>query len=129
MGRRPKGKDSASVAASAAAFQSKLSTFFTKEVAPLFEKPQGRLKAAEGGEGGQAEGGSSAAAADSGAAASSDSEPIIIEDGDGAGAAGGGMTKDDDATESEDEKMPESSTDTDGQTELPLSTELTAKLS
>eukprot|EP00961_Rhodomonas_salina_P093705 1260764-Rhodomonas_salina.1 len=62
------------------------------------------------------------------AAASSDSQPIIIEDGDGAGAAGGGLTKDDDATESEEEKMPESSTDTDCQTELPLSTELTAKL-
>eukprot|EP00961_Rhodomonas_salina_P241549 3263303-Rhodomonas_salina.2 len=65
-----------------------------KQVAPpsLFEKPQDRLKAAEGGPGeaGPAEGGSAAAAADSGAAGSSDPQPIIIDDGYGAGPAGEG---------------------------------------
>eukprot|EP00961_Rhodomonas_salina_P268193 3624616-Rhodomonas_salina.1 len=105
-----------------------------KQVAPLFEKPQDRLKAAEGGEVGPAEGGSAAAAAaaDSGAAGSesSDPQPIIIDDGNSAGPAGEGSTEDDDdTTESEGEKMQNSLTDTDSQADVPLSSDLTAKLS
>eukprot|EP00961_Rhodomonas_salina_P062147 834272-Rhodomonas_salina.1 len=62
MGSSLKGKDSASVAASAAAAQSKMSTYFMRQVAPTFDKPQARLKAAEGGEESAAEGGSAAGA-------------------------------------------------------------------
>eukprot|EP00961_Rhodomonas_salina_P100503 1351675-Rhodomonas_salina.1 len=100
-----------------------------KQVAPLFEKPQERLKAAEGGRESAVEGGSAAAAAASGAAGSSDPEPIIIDDGDGAATAAVGSTECDDVTESEEEKMPGSSTDTDSQAELPLSAGLTEQLS
>eukprot|EP00961_Rhodomonas_salina_P211787 2859728-Rhodomonas_salina.1 len=47
-----------------------MSTYFMRQVAPMFKKQQERLKAAEGGEASAAEGGS-AAGADSAAAGSS----------------------------------------------------------
>eukprot|EP00961_Rhodomonas_salina_P137382 1848058-Rhodomonas_salina.2 len=110
-----------------------MSTYFMRQIAPMFDKPaaarqaEGTGSLGPGREEGAAEGGTrSAAGAYSAAAGSShgsiDPQSIIIDDGDVGGA--GDATEDDEATDSDGEKAPESSTDTDGQAELPLSSEL-----
>eukprot|EP00961_Rhodomonas_salina_P199454 2690201-Rhodomonas_salina.1 len=108
-----------------------MSTYFMRQVAPMFEKPQAKLKAAEGGEEGAGQGGS-AAGANSAAAGSScsttDPQPIVIDD-DGGGGAGDATEDDDEATDSDGEKVPESSTDTDGAVDLPLSSQLQEQVS
>eukprot|EP00961_Rhodomonas_salina_P169320 2281249-Rhodomonas_salina.1 len=106
-----------------------MSTYFMRQVAPMFEKPQERQKAAEGGEATAAEGGSAAGAAAGSSHATTDPQPIIIDD-DGLRVGAGDVTEDDgEATESDWDKAPESSTDTDGQAELPLNSALQEQVS
>ena len=68
MGRRPKGKDTATRSASQEKQQTSMSSFFSPQVAPLFEKPQARKREAA-------------------TASASQSETVTILDDDEAGAA------------------------------------------
>eukprot|EP00961_Rhodomonas_salina_P112897 1518848-Rhodomonas_salina.1 len=51
MGLQQKGKDSALKSNAAAVSQSKVSSFFSRATAPIFDKPQERKKGADGGTG------------------------------------------------------------------------------
>eukprot|EP00961_Rhodomonas_salina_P160140 2156176-Rhodomonas_salina.2 len=125
-----KGKDSASKAEAAALSQSKMSSFFSQETAPLFAKQQERMQAPDGGGGseGAASGGSAAAGSAAAGSTSTAETPIIVDNADPGAVEGEGVSTADDsdyATESEDEAIPpDSLTDRDACNAEPLAKEL-----